>query len=271
MSGDILSDAVKALREETAESAGTSELTRARIMASVRERRRRRAGWVTVLVPVAAVLVVGSALATATGQLPEALQRLMSGTGGVEQPEPTPNIGLPSGSAPKQAASASEVAPEPEPAPVPEPEPEPEPEPALEATTNDVDKSSKHPRIDAPPAAKTDEQREPIVAPSDTEPQELYRAAHQAHFQQRDYAAAIRKYERYLAAAPGGRFALEASYNRALCLARVGRSSEAVSALRPFAQGRYGAYRQREAAALVEALTTGGGAGATSSPSPAPP
>jgi len=250
MSGDLLSDAVKALREETPESSGTSELTRARIMASVRDRRRRRAGWVTVLVPVAAVLVVGTALATATGRLPEALQCLMTGSEGVEQPEPTPNNGLRSGRAPKQAASASE--------PAPAPELTPEPAPALEATANDVEKSSRPPRIDAPATVKTDEEREDtsesVVAPSDTDPQELYRAAHQAHFQQRDYAAAIRKYERYLAAAPGGRFALEASYNRAMCLARVGRSSEAVSALRPFAQGRSGAYRQREAAALIEAL-----------------
>jgi hypothetical protein len=55
-----------------------------------------------------------------------------------------------------------------------------------------------------------------------------------------------------LAAAPNGSFAPEARYNRALSLIRLGRSSEAQSALAPFANGSYGVYRQSEARALLE-------------------
>jgi hypothetical protein len=61
-------------------------------------------------------------------------------------------------------------------------------------------------------------------------------------------------YERYIAEVPKGRFVLEASYNRALCLARLGRTGEAAAALRPFAEGRYGTYRRQEAQRIIEAM-----------------
>jgi hypothetical protein len=46
----------------------------------------------------------------------------------------------------------------------------------------------------------------------------------------------------------------EARYNRAIALARLGRNAEAAAALEPFARGDYGAYRQSEANALLNAL-----------------
>lgn len=78
--------------------------------------------------------------------------------------------------------------------------------------------------------------------------------AHQAHFVDHDFGAALRAWDAYLGAAPAGRFAPEARYNRALCLVRLGRKGEAESALRPFADGAYGGYRRDEAKALIEAL-----------------
>lgn len=84
--------------------------------------------------------------------------------------------------------------------------------------------------------------------------QALYTAAHQKHFGERDYAGALAAWETYLRAAPGGRFAAEAHYNRAMCLVRLGRASEARAALQAFADGGYGGYRQSEAKALLEAL-----------------
>lgn len=81
-----------------------------------------------------------------------------------------------------------------------------------------------------------------------------YREAHALHFDARDPAGALTAWERYLDAYPSGRFALEARYNRALCLVRLGRDGEARDALVPFAAGEHGTYRQREAAELVEAL-----------------
>jgi len=67
-------------------------------------------------------------------------------------------------------------------------------------------------------------------------------------------AAAIGAWDAYLARYPDGRFAIEARYARALCLVRLGRTDDARDALAPFAAGRYGRYREREASALIEAL-----------------
>jgi hypothetical protein len=57
-----------------------------------------------------------------------------------------------------------------------------------------------------------------------------------------------------LRAYPRGHYALEARYNRALTLVRLGRTEEASRALRPFAEGTSHGYRQAEASALLEAL-----------------
>jgi hypothetical protein len=86
---------------------------------------------------------------------------------------------------------------------------------------------------------------------------ELYREAHQAHFVRGDASAALAAWDRYLAAAgPGARMLVEAQYNRAITLARLGRTAEALAALRPFANGEYGNYRRDEARALIESLAS---------------
>jgi TolA-binding protein len=90
-------------------------------------------------------------------------------------------------------------------------------------------------------------------APTDAETQE-YAAAHRLHFVDHDSARALAAWDGYLAAYPTGRFALEARYNRALCLVRLSRFDDARSALGPFADGSYGGYRQREARDLLEAI-----------------
>ena len=89
-----------------------------------------------------------------------------------------------------------------------------------------------------------------------TDPTErrVYAEAHALHFEQHDDARAIDAWARYLAAYPRGRFALEARYNRALCLVRAGREDEAREALAPFALGTHDGYRQREAREILEAL-----------------
>lgn len=83
-----------------------------------------------------------------------------------------------------------------------------------------------------------------------------YREAHDAQFAQGDCAAAVAGYERYLREAPKGALVPEARFHRAVCLVRLGRHEQAERALRPFAEGRYGAYRQEDAQKLLNALQT---------------
>ena len=84
----------------------------------------------------------------------------------------------------------------------------------------------------------------------------LYRRAHDLHFHGGDPGAALAAWDTYLAAEPDGRFAIEARYNRALLLVRLGRYAEARAALLPFARGdlAQASYRQPEAEQLVERL-----------------
>jgi tetratricopeptide (TPR) repeat protein len=84
----------------------------------------------------------------------------------------------------------------------------------------------------------------------------LYRAAHDLHFHDGDAAAALAAWDAYLAAAPHGAFAIEARYNRALCLVRLGRLADARAALEPFARGviEPAGYRQSDAAHLIERI-----------------
>ena len=102
----------------------------------------------------------------------------------------------------------------------------------------------------------------PPVVPSPPPPaappavEALYRTAHDLHFHGGDPAATLAAWDRYLAAEPEGRFAVDARYNRGLVLARLGRYDEARAALLPFARSAVepAGYRQREAEQLVERL-----------------
>ena len=82
----------------------------------------------------------------------------------------------------------------------------------------------------------------------------LFRHAQNLHLA-RDPAAALAAWDAYLRVATHGVLRPEASYNRALCLIRLGRNAEARAALEPFARGAFGDYRQREARALIDALS----------------
>lgn len=82
----------------------------------------------------------------------------------------------------------------------------------------------------------------------------LYATAHEAHFVRRDPARALEAWNTYLRIAPRDLRAglvLEARYNRAICLLRLGRRDEARDALRPFAEGVYGDYRKDDARVLI--------------------
>ncbi len=232
MSDELLKAATQALREETQteEAAADGRFTRARVMASLHRGKVKRRTRLAFVLPMAACLAAGTAWGAATGRLPamfHALSRAVSYTH--EAP------------APSEPHKAQGLAPAPKPAPEPPPV------------------------IATPPAVEDEPKPEPKLAPSSSskaapsavfqDPDgDLYRLAHAAHFGSHDYARALTGWEAYLRAAPRGRFATEARYNRAICLLRLGRDAEARQALEPFASGKMG-YRQSEARALVDELS----------------
>jgi len=259
MTDDLLARATRALREETRGDDTGARFTRSRIMASVHEDRvKRRTRW-AFLIPVAATFVAASAFGAASGTAHRAFEVVVRALGIHASTPPAPRTSAP------RPVSASAVAPaarSPSPsvvdtaAPVvneaPAPPPPPLAEPAPPAPLAAV----------APAAPKTQPAtssgHEPAPVASAPDPTfELYKAAHQAHFVDRDWARALGGWDAYLKAAPRGALAPEARYNRALCLLRLHRNDEARVALRPFADGHYGTYRREEAQKLIEALPAG--------------
>jgi len=228
MSEDLLRAATRALREETAEPSGGGEFTRARVMASLHQGKVRRRTRLAFILPIAACLAAGTAWGTATGRLPQAfrvLREVVYPTAKPPEPKPAPRSAKPA-PAPAVAEAPAPVVPEAAPAPVelvPSPALKPAPSTSSSAAFRDADG-------------------------------DLYRLAHDAHFASHDYARALSAWEAYLKAAPGGRLATEARYNRAICLLRLGRDAEARQALEPFAAGKLG-YRQSEAQKLLDELS----------------
>jgi hypothetical protein len=84
---------------------------------------------------------------------------------------------------------------------------------------------------------------------------QLYKSAYRLHFVEQNFAAALAGWDAYLRSAPMGSLVVEARYNRAIALVRLGRRSDAEAALGPFARGEVsGGYRAREARELLDAL-----------------
>jgi hypothetical protein len=107
----------------------------------------------------------------------------------------------------------------------------------------------------AKPSEPTNEtQPNTEIAPRQDEDLRLYQVAHTAHFVRRDAVVALAAWDAYLAARPDGRFSVEARFNRAVCLVRVGRFEDARRALVLFRDGYYGSYRREEAQQLFDAL-----------------
>lgn len=209
--------------------------TEQRILTSVRLRARpRRAVW---LAPVAAAFVVSAAFATGIGgRIVDHGARLFDPA--TPQPAPTAPPATPRAVLAPASASASALEPTP-----------PEPPPTAPAPSAATTAQRLQPPVEAPnlpPSTST------TPAPAADDELTWYKQAHRAHFTDRDYARALAAWDQYLARAPRGTFALEARYNRAVALHRLGNRAAAIEALRPFADGAYGRYRQEEARQLIE-------------------
>jgi TolA-binding protein len=232
MSRDLLDDATRALREKTDGDDGGGRFTRARVMASLHQGRVRRRTRLALLLPIAATLAAASAWGVGSESGRAIVRQVGESLGLIEsrvQPLEAAPKKKPQGPAVRAGTPPAITKSLPEPPSPPAPQSEPSARPA------------------APSAAAVNAAEERELS--------LYRAAHRAHFIDRDFAAALSGWSDYLSKVPSGRFALEARYNRALCLVQLGRKSEARTALEPFARGAFGAYRQREARELLQALT----------------
>jgi tetratricopeptide (TPR) repeat protein len=279
---DLLERATRALRATPPPNDGELAQAKLRLLAAHRAAtkpsRGRSLRWV---LPLAAVLAAGSALAA----VPNGMERLTQAVSDLftpsapAQPKPKPKRSQlakspsPRAPGPVPAATPASVAtPAPMPAAAPAPGVAAAPAPGVAAAPTTVPalkrrRARAEPREQPAQAAATQPVAPPTpvaepVAPAPVEPTPSasadlakYRAAHKAHFQQRDFALALRNWEAYLRQYPNGTFAVEARYNRAICLLRLNRKDEARRALTPFAHGEIGhGYRQAEATKLLEAL-----------------
>lgn len=256
-----LERALRAMRDAHDGRSDDAARTRARVLLRASEQHKRRRVAALFIAPLAAALVVSMAWAASTGRIAGWLEWIasrgdrsppvatMQGPLGTMQAPPSP--------APLAPTTSGSVAP-------------------VDVDASDADASDARdldagaallPTAFSPPRATASgapsarpSPSTPASAARDAGPSEeesLYQRAHQAHFVARDAAAALRTWDDYLRAYPNGRFALEARYNRALGLVRLGRYAEARAALAPFAAGQYGGYRQSEARALLDAMDAG--------------
>jgi hypothetical protein len=239
MTDDLLKAATRALRDEGDENDADGRFTRARVMSSLHQGTVKRRTRLAFILPIAACLAAGTAWGAATGRLPAVFRAVGQLVGYSSKPrEP--------GTEARRAPAPRKVEPVAE-APVPPP-------PSLEAAPEPVAKAKPEPlKLEPAPSAKAGAAPSSSAAFQDADG-DLYRLAHEAHFANHDYGRALAGWDAYLQAAPRGRLATEARYNRAICFLRLGRDAEARQALEPFASGKMG-YRQNEARELLEELS----------------
>jgi hypothetical protein len=265
MTDDLLKRASSALREETADADEGARFTRSRVMASLQQSQIRRRSRVAVLLPLAACFAAASAFGMVTGRVPAFVQRVSHTLGFSEAPAPSPaparrkptSVSTPAAPIPTPSPAPTELG-APAPAQLPTPAAEPRAPEAAPHSKSHAPSLSASAAIQAPvqpkPSPAADVPASPALSDVSDRAHELYRVAHRSHFVDHDFVSALRAWDAYLEAAPNGRFVLEARYNRALCLVRLGRSAEARDALTPFANGKFAGYRQEEARSLIDAL-----------------
>jgi hypothetical protein len=265
MKRDLLAEATCALRESAEAPPAPVNETRARVMTTLRKERARRVPLVRMLIPLAAVLVGSMAWAASMGRLPTSFREVVPGF--AKEPEAPPSLSVPPSSAPPSSAPSSaptapleteekalEAPPEREAMDAPNGAPPRVAAKPIGALTPEprAGRSIPPPTVTTTPTAPPAEK--PATTPSEPDEQALYSAAHRYHFVERNPGAALAAWDTYLRAAPRGRLAVEAHYNRALCLVRLGRAAEAEAALEGFARGAYGGYRRAEARTLLDAM-----------------
>jgi hypothetical protein len=262
---DVLVRAARALREAHTGQREGSGFTRAKIMSSMHQDRRRRILRWAIVSPIASVLLVGSAWAQSTGKWPvlwnavasvfvaaPAAQKAAPPQRHRGEPLAVPEAPIDGAREPEPLAPSEPVMEEPLAEPPPARMP---PSPRRERRRT---KSLPPPAVPAAPerAEPSEPKDEPAAAREPERDGELssFRVAHDLHFKGDRPRDALRAYAEYLREYPNGRFVPEARYNSALDQIKVGNDAAARDALAPFASGRFGGYRQKEARELLEAL-----------------
>lgn len=249
---DPLSNAVHALRSATSgKESGVGHYTRARVLAAIRQKQRRRVLNVAFGIPLAAVLI-GSGAWASQQHLPHLVERLSISLGlRPARAVPTAPVWPTrfAGSSPPTAKQA----------PTTQMDDPLSPQPISPTVSTSIPSSTlgksmgvteRLPKVDADRTRASGA----LESPASERELSLYEQAHRLHFVQRDPQAGLAAWNEYLQRVPRGRFAVEAHYNRAVCLVRLGRNEEAKVALLPFAKGVHAGYRQAEARALIEQI-----------------
>lgn len=234
MKPDILDAAAQSLRDAGDGLSVSPQEGATRVLREVRALRRRRRVARIALVQVCAVLMGFGAWAAGTGRLSRLVHE---GTWqSRSQPQPTSPRMRRSVAPPTSTTIALTMEP-----PLAPPEPL-----VVQAPVATISERKSLPRATGPaPRVHS------LVPRPPASPEQLYQRAHEAHFARKDWAAAVVLWDAYLGSGDL-RFKVEAHYNRAIALARLDRKQEAAAALRPFADGEYGAYRRNEAIRLLQ-------------------
>jgi TolA-binding protein len=231
---DALAPFLQAYRAENPGAALDALGVRRRVLVGIGARQRRRFLALRFALPVAATFIGSVALAASHGALPRFDEvREWLGVAAADPPAKTSETTRRS-----RATGAPRSAPTPPVVESPSPA-----EPPVPLSFDDLPAEPEHgPRApDAP--------RDPLSADL-----AAYREAHELHFRGGDPGRALVAWDAFLASHPKGTFAPEARFNRAICLLRLGRRSEAMSVLIPIADSSGPAYGRERARALLEAM-----------------
>ncbi len=263
---ESIARAARAFRDESHGRSSESDATRARILATRRRDTERSTLWLAAAAALVLGLGVPTAWAWSTGRLATWLDGAPASD--AQRDAPAVETPTPERPAPLENPEVERVDPATDPAidpvvdPMIDPLISPDPDRGTESTAREP--SSPDPVVDpaerrAPPAEVHPLDEAPLmIAPGDdstpVDPEERLAFQHADALHTARDASAVEAWDAYLTRYPQGRFAIEARYARAICLARLGRTDEARAALAPFADGRFGRYREGEAAALLEAL-----------------
>lgn len=239
MKRDVLDAAAESLRDAGAGISISAHEGAARVLRDIKRQSRRRRTARLAFVQVFALLIGFGAWAATSGRLDRFVRER------VWQSQPKPRVAhtsvRPTRSAPSDGYSIPQEYPTAPPAIAPETG-------AVAAAPLTPTRTQPRRHVMAklqPPDEKAD-----LVQPPPST-LALYEAAHDAHFGRKDWATALALWDVYLKSGDLS-FSVEARYNRALALVRLEKKAEAAEALRPFAEGEYGAYRRNDALRLLQ-------------------